>query len=42
MEIIVNPKALSNGETVLQLEQAVGAAISSFDHALGIFYFIPD
>ncbi|XP_061086856.1 UTP--glucose-1-phosphate uridylyltransferase-like isoform X2 [Conger conger] len=36
MEIIVNPKTLDGGLNVLQLETAVGAAIKSFDHAMGI------
>ncbi|XP_060068939.1 UTP--glucose-1-phosphate uridylyltransferase-like isoform X1 [Ylistrum balloti] len=36
MEIIVNPKTLDNGLNVIQLETAVGAAIKSFDGALGI------
>ncbi|KAA3675053.1 UTP--glucose-1-phosphate uridylyltransferase [Paragonimus westermani] len=36
MEIIVNPKTLDSGLNVLQLEQAAGAAIKSFNHALGI------
>ena len=35
MEIIVNPKTLDNGTNVIQLETAVGAAIKSFDNALG-------
>ncbi|KAF6778999.1 hypothetical protein AHF37_01378 [Paragonimus kellicotti] len=36
MEIIVNPKTLDSGLNVLQLEQAAGAAIKSFNQALGI------
>uniref|UniRef100_H3BYT3 UTP--glucose-1-phosphate uridylyltransferase n=1 Tax=Tetraodon nigroviridis TaxID=99883 RepID=H3BYT3_TETNG len=36
MEIIVNPKTLDGGQNVIQLETAVGAAIKSFDNALGI------
>lgn len=36
MEIIVNPKTLDDGTNVIQLETAVGAAIKSFDNALGI------
>ncbi|KAI1896905.1 hypothetical protein AGOR_G00099680 [Albula goreensis] len=36
MEIIVNPKTLDGGLNVVQLETAVGAAIKSFDNALGI------
>ncbi|KAL3863087.1 hypothetical protein ACJMK2_004863 [Sinanodonta woodiana] len=36
MEIIVNPKTLDNGMNVIQLETAVGAAIKSFDGAMGI------
>jgi len=36
MEVIVNPKTLDNGTNVIQLEQAVGAAIKSFDGAAGV------
>ncbi|XP_076098778.1 UTP--glucose-1-phosphate uridylyltransferase-like isoform X2 [Mytilus galloprovincialis] len=36
MEIIVNPKTLDNGVNVIQLETAVGAAIKSFEGAMGI------
>ncbi|XP_048858303.1 UTP--glucose-1-phosphate uridylyltransferase-like isoform X2 [Brienomyrus brachyistius] len=36
MEIIVNPKTLDGGLNIIQLETAVGAAIKSFDNALGI------
>ncbi|CAL1541637.1 unnamed protein product [Lymnaea stagnalis] len=36
MEIIVNPKTLDNGMNVIQLETAVGAAIKSFERAVGI------
>ncbi|XP_023680768.1 UTP--glucose-1-phosphate uridylyltransferase-like isoform X2 [Paramormyrops kingsleyae] len=36
MEIIVNPKTLNGGLNIIQLETAVGAAIKSFDNALGI------
>ncbi|XP_064623391.1 UTP--glucose-1-phosphate uridylyltransferase-like isoform X2 [Lineus longissimus] len=36
MEIIINPKTLDNGLNVIQLETAVGAAIKSFDGAIGI------
>ncbi|XP_048734671.1 UTP--glucose-1-phosphate uridylyltransferase-like isoform X2 [Ostrea edulis] len=36
MEIIVNPKTLDNGLNVVQLETAVGAAIKSFEGAIGI------
>uniref|UniRef100_A0A4W4GE56 UTP--glucose-1-phosphate uridylyltransferase n=1 Tax=Electrophorus electricus TaxID=8005 RepID=A0A4W4GE56_ELEEL len=36
LEIIVNPKTLNGGLNVIQLETAVGAAIKSFDNALGI------
>lgn len=36
MEIIVNPKTLSNGANVIQLETAVGAAMKSFNSCLGI------
>ncbi|KAI8907231.1 UTP--glucose-1-phosphate uridylyltransferase family [Gorgonomyces haynaldii] len=36
MEIIVNNKTLDNGEKIIQLETAVGAAIKHFNGALGI------
>ncbi|XP_067942276.1 UTP--glucose-1-phosphate uridylyltransferase-like [Watersipora subatra] len=36
MEIIVNPKTLDDGTNVIQLEQAAGAAIQSFDNAVGV------
>uniref|UniRef100_A0A667XV72 UTP--glucose-1-phosphate uridylyltransferase n=1 Tax=Myripristis murdjan TaxID=586833 RepID=A0A667XV72_9TELE len=36
LEIIVNPKTLDGGLNVIQLETAVGAAIKSFDNAMGI------
>ncbi|KER22804.1 hypothetical protein T265_09173 [Opisthorchis viverrini] len=36
MEVIVNPKTLDSGLNILQLEQAAGAAVRSFDVALGI------
>ncbi|XP_022657495.1 UTP--glucose-1-phosphate uridylyltransferase-like isoform X1 [Varroa destructor] len=36
LEVIVNPKTLSNGVNVLQLETAAGAAINHFGHAFGI------
>ncbi|KAG5831100.1 hypothetical protein ANANG_G00300270 [Anguilla anguilla] len=36
MEIILNPKTIDGGLNVIQLETAVGAAIKSFDNALGI------
>lgn len=36
MEIIVNPKTLDNGMNVIQLETAVGAAIKSFEKAVGL------
>ncbi|CAI9716928.1 UTP--glucose-1-phosphate uridylyltransferase-like isoform X2 [Octopus vulgaris] len=36
MEIIVNPKTLDNGINVIQLETASGAAIKSFEGAIGI------
>ncbi|ESN92752.1 hypothetical protein HELRODRAFT_186577 [Helobdella robusta] len=36
LEIIVNPKTLENGLNVIQLETAVGAAIKSFEGAIGI------
>lgn len=35
MEIIVNPKTLDSGLNILQLEQAAGAAIKSFNVAYG-------
>eukprot|EP00127_Corallochytrium_limacisporum_P001835 Clim_evm1s87 gene=Clim_evmTU1s87 len=36
MDIIVNGKKLKTGEPVIQLEQAIGAAISAFKGAIGI------
>lgn len=36
MEIIVNPKVLENGMSVIQLETAVGAAMKSFEGSVGI------
>jgi len=36
MEVIVNPKTLDDGNNVLQLETAVGAAMKSFENAIGI------
>ncbi|ODN02222.1 UTP--glucose-1-phosphate uridylyltransferase [Orchesella cincta] len=36
MEIIVNPKHLDNGQNVIQLETAVGAAMKCFNGCLGI------
>jgi len=36
MEVIVNPKSLEGGVNVLQLETAVGAAMKSFEEAIGI------
>ncbi|KAK3860498.1 hypothetical protein Pcinc_033453 [Petrolisthes cinctipes] len=36
MEVIVNNKTLDNGTNIIQLEQAVGAAIKSFNGALGL------
>jgi UTP--glucose-1-phosphate uridylyltransferase len=36
MEVIVNPKTLDDGTGVIQLETAVGAAVQSFNHALGL------
>lgn len=38
MEVIVNNKTLDNGTNIVQLEQAVGAAIKSFNGALGKTY----
>lgn len=35
MEVIINNKHLDNGLNIIQLEQAVGAAIKSFNGALG-------
>ncbi|XP_042886669.1 UTP--glucose-1-phosphate uridylyltransferase-like [Penaeus japonicus] len=36
MEVIINNKTLKNGRNIIQLEQAVGAAIKCFNGALGI------
>uniref|UniRef100_A0A8D3CY04 UTP--glucose-1-phosphate uridylyltransferase n=1 Tax=Scophthalmus maximus TaxID=52904 RepID=A0A8D3CY04_SCOMX len=36
LEIIVNPKTLDGGLNVFQLETAVGAAIKSFNNAMGV------
>ncbi|KAM7419892.1 hypothetical protein PAMA_016813 [Pampus argenteus] len=36
LEIIVNPKTLDGGLNIIQLETAVGAAIKSFDNAMGV------
>lgn len=36
LEIIVNPKVLDGGLNVIQLETAVGAAIKSFNNAMGV------
>lgn len=36
MEIIINNKSLPNGLNVIQLETAVGAAMKSFEKAIGI------
>lgn len=36
MEIIINNKSLANGLNVIQLETAVGAAMKSFEDAIGI------
>lgn len=35
MEVIVNHKHLDNGLNIIQLEQAVGAAVKSFNGAVG-------
>ena len=35
MEVIINHKHLDNGLNIIQLEQAVGAAIKSFNGAMG-------
>lgn len=35
MEVIVNNKTLDNGLNIIQLEQAVGAAVKCFSGALG-------
>uniref|UniRef100_A0A3Q3XL79 UTP--glucose-1-phosphate uridylyltransferase n=1 Tax=Mola mola TaxID=94237 RepID=A0A3Q3XL79_MOLML len=36
LEIIINPKTLDGGLNVIQLETAVGAAIKSFKHPMGV------
>ncbi|XP_056264379.1 UTP--glucose-1-phosphate uridylyltransferase-like isoform X1 [Pseudoliparis swirei] len=36
LEIIVNPKTLDGGLNIIQLETAVGAAIKSFNNAMGV------
>ena len=36
LEIIVNNKVADNGEAVIQLETAVGAAVKHFDRAIGV------
>ena len=36
MEIIVNPKQLEGGVSVIQLETAIGAAMKCFDKAAGV------
>jgi len=36
MEVIINPKTMDNGLNVIQLERACGAAIQSFEGAIGI------
>ena len=36
MEIIVNPKQLEGGVSVVQLETAIGAAMKCFDRASGV------
>lgn len=38
MEVIVNPKTLENGTNIIQLEEASGSAIKSFNNAIGIIY----
>lgn len=35
MEVIINHKHLDNGLNIIQLEQAVGAAVKSFNGAVG-------
>lgn len=35
MEVIINNKHLDNGLNIIQLEQAVGAAVKSFNGAAG-------
>lgn len=35
MEVIVNLKTLDNGTNVVQLEEAAGSAIKSFNNAIG-------
>lgn len=36
MEIIINNKSLQNGLNIIQLETAVGAAMKTFEHCIGI------
>ena len=36
MEVIVNNKTLNNGLNIIQLEQAVGAAVKCFEGAIGL------
>jgi UTP--glucose-1-phosphate uridylyltransferase len=38
MEVIVNHKTLDNGQNVIQLETAVGAAMKCFEGCLGKKY----
>lgn len=38
MEIIVNNKTLDNGQRVIQLETAVGAAMKCFENGIGEFF----
>lgn len=40
MDVIVNRKTLKNGARVIQLEEAAGAAIKSFDKPMGKFSWI--
>lgn len=37
MEVIINNKTLDNGFNIIQLEQAVGAAIKCFNGSIGKF-----
>jgi len=39
MEVIVNHKTLDNGQNVIQLETAVGAAMKCFDGCLGEYNY---
>lgn len=41
MEVIINNKTLDNGFNIIQLEQAVGAAIKCFTGSIGRFFKLP-